>query len=61
MSKNACNQLTNDQKINILDQVSKIKQQLSQFKLTAASLPQNDQLNMINRDINKQTILVDSI
>ena len=61
LSKNACQELTNEQKINLLDQVAQARQSIDGIKKLAASIPPCDEVRMINSDISKQTVLLDSV
>jgi hypothetical protein len=61
LSKNACQELTNQQKINLLEQVANARSKIESIKKLAASIPPCDEIKMINSDIAKQTVLLDSI
>lgn len=61
LSKNACQELTNEQKINLLDQVSAAKLQIAKIKSLAAGIPPCAELKMINSDVQKQSALIDSV
>lgn len=61
LSKNACQELTNEQKINLLDQVSAAKLQIDKIKTLAVSIPPCAELKMISSDIQKQSALIESV
>lgn len=61
LSKNACQELTNEQKINLLEQVEKARESIEGIKKLAASIPPCDELKLINSDIAKQAVLLDSV
>lgn len=61
LSKNACQELTNEQKINLLDEVGKAKEQVEKIKKLASTIPPCEEITLINSDIAKQTVLLDSI
>lgn len=61
LSKNACQELTNEQKIALLEQVSNARQKVESIRQLAASLPPCDEIRLINSDLSKQTVLIDSI
>ena len=54
LSKTACQQLTDAQKIAILNQINDTRAQIASLKQLAASVPACDEINSINADILKQ-------
>jgi hypothetical protein len=61
LSKTACQELTNEQKINLLEQVGAAKLKIQQIKRLAASIPACEEVRLISSDIAKQSTLIDSI
>lgn len=61
LSKNACQELTNEQKIHILDQVVAARAQIEQLQTVASRIPPCEEIALINSDLAKQRILIDSI
>lgn len=54
LSQSACQQMTNDQKISMLDQIAQAKQQINGLKNLSNTLPTCTEVSQIQADITKQ-------
>ena len=61
ISKDGCEKMTDQQKVELLDQLAKAKDEVNELKAIAAAIPPCDDINQINRDIDKQIFFLNSI
>lgn len=61
LSKNSCQQLTSQQKVNLLEQLSKAKTELANLKALTDKMPTNAIVTQIKGDISKQETILTSI
>ena len=51
LSRAACDQLTDEEKVHILDEIVASKEQVAELKALAETIPPNDELDHINADL----------
>lgn len=61
ISKDGCEKMTDQQKVELLDQLAKAKDEVNELKAIAAAIPPCDDINQVNRDIDKQIFFLNSI
>lgn len=61
VSRQSCEKMTDQQKVELLDELQKAREQVNQLKNISQTMPSCDELDQVKRDIDKELFFLDSI
>ena len=61
LSRSSCEQMTDEQKVGILEQLATAKKEVAELQKLSESLPESEEVGQIKADIEKQVFFLDSI